>query len=70
MDSIDVHPQYITDFDPNRSEFANHSWNPGRFGSSWQTPKSATRFSWHVIECDCTWGWVKTLVPSEPQNSW
>ena len=27
--------------------------------------------SYHVLSCLCImWGWVKTLVPSEPQNSW
>ena len=24
----------------------------------------------HPLEMMMTWGWVKTLVPSEPQNSW
>ena len=31
--------------------------------------------NWSLSGADCTdfysiWGWVKTLVPSEPQNSW
>ena len=31
---------------------------------------SATNRGVKRIETDRTWGWVKTLVPSEPQNSW
>jgi hypothetical protein len=35
-----------------------------------------TLAGWHLINFVChiseviPWGWVKTLVPSEPQNSW
>ena len=28
------------------------------------------RLAWIISGGFNTWGWVKTLVPSEPQNSW
>ena len=38
-------------------------------GGTSQEPQSSGATS-RVAPCILIWGWVKTLVPSEPQNSW
>jgi len=40
------------------------------FRENWTVPSKACDLTRNAKRLLVKWGWVKTLVPSEPQNSW
>ena len=42
--------------------------NSGQANS--ENARPTRRCRTHLMNTEDIWGWVKTLVPSEPQNSW